>query len=117
MGNDLNKDNGILKSKEKVRKVEKYLGIAGGICGIIGAIIAYIATLFHAATYSSDIVIAAIIFSVVGIVGGLIVNNNAKLSAIILIIVAIGLIVSIFYYGILGAALMLLGAVIALIRA
>ena len=40
MGNDLNKDNGILKSK-KSRKVEKYLGIAGGICGIIGAIIGY----------------------------------------------------------------------------
>jgi hypothetical protein len=109
-------DKNFLESKEKVRKLEKYLGISGGVCGVIGAIVSFITTLLGITSYNTDTILAAIIFSIIGIIGGFIVNNNAKLSALILIIVSIGLLISIFYYGLIGAILLLIGAIIALIK-
>ena len=60
--------------------------------------------------------IKQILAFIVGIVGSVYVKNNAKSGGIILIVSAIWLLISISAYGILGAVLLGIGGLLALIR-
>jgi hypothetical protein len=104
------------------RTIEMVLGILGGVFGLIGAIIAFfIGSLgsAFAVTGSSDVTVlgaSAFLASIVGIVGAVYVTKDPKIGGIILIISAIWLLISISLFGLLGAVLLGIAGVIALIR-
>ena len=114
------------QTKESVvkisRTIEMVLGILGGVFGLIGAIIAFfIGSLgsAFAVTGSSDVTVlgaSAFLASIVGIVGAVYVTKDPKIGGIILIISAIWLLISISLFGLLGAVLLGIAGVIALIR-
>ena len=104
------------------RTIEMVLGILGGVFGLIGAIVAFfigsLGTAFGA-TGASDVTglgASAFLASIVGIAGAVYVTKNPKIGGIILIISAIWLLISISLFGLLGAALLGIAGVIALIR-
>ncbi len=104
------------------RTIEMVLGILGGVFGLIGAIVAFfigsLGTAFGA-TGASDVTglgASAFLASIVGIVGAVYVTKNPKIGGIILIISAIWLLISISLFGLLGAALLGIAGLIALIR-
>ena len=97
------------------RTIELVLGIIGGIFGLIGGAFAIILSAFGG-TEILVLGMSAILASIVGIVGSVYVKNNAKTGGIILIISAIWLLISISAYGILGAVLLGIGGLLALIR-
>ena len=114
------------QTKESVvkisRTIEMVLGILGGVFGLIGAIIAFfIGSLgsAFAVTGSSDVTVlgaSAFLASIVGIVGAVYVTKDPKIGGIILIISAIWLLISISVFGVLGAVLLGIAGLIALIR-
>ena len=104
------------------RTIEMVLGILGGVFGLIGAIIAFFIVSLGSAfavTGSSDVTVlgaSAFLASIVGIVGAVYVTKDPKIGGIILIISAIWLLISISLFGLLGAVLLGIAGVIALIR-
>ncbi len=100
---------------ETSRTIELVLGIIGGIFGLLGGAFAILLSSFG----GSEILglgISAILASIVGIVGSVYVKTNAKTGGIILIVSAIWLLISISAYGILGAVLIGISGLLALIR-
>ena len=97
------------------RTIELVLGIIGGIFGLIGGAFAIILSAFGG-TEILALGISAILASIVGIVGSVYVKNNAKTGGIILIVSAVWLLISISAYGILGAVLLGIAGLLALIR-
>lgn len=98
-----------------------WLGIIGGIFGILGAIAAImIQSLSEAfnATSGTNLyynAAAAIIFSIVGIVGGVL-ETRKMLGAALMIIGALGVVISISAFGILTFVLFLVGGILILMQ-
>jgi hypothetical protein len=98
-----------------------WLGIIGGIFGILGAVLAILiqslSEAFGATTGTSLYynAAAAIIFSIVGIAGGVL-ETRKILGAAIMIIGALGVVISISAFGILTLILFLVGGVLILMQ-
>jgi hypothetical protein len=98
-----------------------WLGIIGGIFGILGAVLAIliqsISESFNATSgtnlyYNAA---AAIIFSIVGIAGGVL-ETRKILGAALMIIGALGVVISISAFGILTFVLFLVGGILILMQ-
>lgn len=104
------------------RTTEFVLGLIGGIFGIFSAIIALFIGGVDAAFSSSgtsDIVglgWSAVILSIVGIVGSVVVKGKAKFGGVLMIVSAIGGIISISMFYILPAVLLLIGGLMGVFR-
>jgi hypothetical protein len=111
------------KEKRKIsRTIELLLGILGGVFGIFGAIAAILLGGLGAAFAASGsgqitvLGISALFASIVGIGAAAFVLNNPKMGGIILIISAIWLLISISLFGVLGAVLLGLAGLLAILR-
>lgn len=104
------------------RTTEFVLGLIGGIFGILSAIVALFIGGVDAAfssTGTSDIVglgWSAVILSIVGIVGSVVVKSKAKFGGILMIISAIGGLISISMFYILPAVLLLIGGLMGVFK-
>jgi len=104
------------------RTTEFVLGLLGGIFGFFGALIAlFVGGLGGAfgADGASTIVglgWAAIAFSILGIVGSVVVKSKAKLGGIFMIISAIGGVISISFFYALSFVLLLIGGLMGVIK-
>ncbi len=96
------------------RTVELVLGILGGVFGLLGGVFALIFSAFAPTVFVLGV--SAILASIAGLVGAIYVTGNAKIGGIILIISAVWLLISISAFGILGAALLGIAGLAALIR-
>ncbi len=98
-----------------------WLGIIGGIFGILGAVLAImIQNLSEAfnATSGTNLyynAVAAIIFSIVGIAGGVL-ETRKILGAALMTIGALGVVISISAFGILTFVLFLVGGILILMQ-
>ncbi len=106
--------------KEKSRTLELVLGLLGGIFGFFGAIFALgVGSLGAAfgASGASDIIglgFAAIIFSIIGIIGAVIVKSKTKAAGWLMIVSAFGGLISISFAYLLSFILLLIGGIMAL---
>ncbi len=104
------------------RTTEFVLGLLGGIFGFFGAIFAlfigYVGTAFEASGASTLVSLGwgAILFSILGIVGAAFVKNKTKLSGWLMLISAIGGIISISFYYLLSFVLLLIAGLMALLK-
>ncbi|MFN2745167.1 MULTISPECIES: DUF4064 domain-containing protein [Bacillus] len=104
------------------RTTEFVLGLIGGIFGFIGAFIALMIGGIDAAFSSSGtsqivgLGWGAVFFSILGIVGSVIVRNKAKLGGIMLLISAIGGFICIFMFYILSGVLLFIAGIMGLVR-
>jgi hypothetical protein len=96
------------------RTIEIVLGVLGGIFGLLGGVFALILSAF--APSVGGLGISAVLASIVGLVGAVYVSQNPKIGGIILLISAIWLLISISAYGVLGAVLLGIAGLMALIR-
>lgn len=100
--------------KENTRTTEFVIGLIGAIFGFIGA---FIALLFS--TFSSDITglgISALLASILGIVGAIYVKKNPRIAAILLLISAIWVFISISLFGVIPGILLGIAGILALVR-
>ena len=86
----------------------------GGIFGLIGGVFALMFSAFAPSVGSLGI--SAVLASIVGIIAAAYVMQNAKWGGIILILSAIWLLISISLFGVLGAVLLGLGGLLAILR-
>jgi hypothetical protein len=112
-GKPFNSDE-IREEKKTSRTVEVIVGILGGIFGLLGGIFAVLFGVF--ASEVTGLGISAILASIVGIAGAAYVLKNPKWGGIVLLISAIWLLVSISLFGVLGAVLLGLAGLLALLR-
>jgi hypothetical protein len=91
-----------------------WLGIIGGIFGILGAILAYLIAFFGTSSLFTNAA-GALIFSVVGIAGGVL-ETRKILGAALMIIGAFGVVISISIFGVLTFILFLVGGIIILMQ-
>ncbi|MBS4201856.1 DUF4064 domain-containing protein [Bacillus sp. FJAT-49732] len=104
------------------RTTEFVLGLLGGIFGFIGAIMALLIGGVDAAISNSgesDIIglgWAAIILSIVGIVGSAMVKGKPKVGGILMLIAAIGGIISISLFYLLPCVLLLIAGLMGVFR-
>lgn len=96
------------------RTLEIVLGILGGIFGLLGGVFALIFSAF--APSVGVLGVSAVLASLVGLAGAVYVSQNPKYGGIILIISAIWLLISISAFGIIGAALLGIAGLLALLR-
>ena len=96
------------------RTIELVLGIIGGIFGLLGGVFALMFSAF--APSVGGLGVSAVLASIVGIVGAAYVMQNAKWGGIILILSAVWLLISISLFGVLGAVLLGLGGLLAVLR-
>ena len=97
-----------------------WLGFVGGVFGILGGVLALFVGSFSEAFSGTGgeyygLGVGAIMFSVLGIVGGAF-ESRKKVGAALMIISAVGILVSISYFGILSCILFLLGGILMLTR-
>ena len=96
------------------------LGLVGSIFGILGALFAImvggIGSGFGAegASQISGLGVSALGFSVLGLIGAVLPSNKEKLAGWILVISAIGVLVSISMFGVLPFILFLIGGILTL---
>lgn len=108
--------------KKPSRTLELVLGIIGGFFGIVGGIAAVMigsfGAAFEAAGYSDIVILGtvAIIVSITGIVGAVLVKNKPKLGGTLMILSGIIGFISIFVFYILGGIFLVIGGLLALIR-
>ena len=106
----------------KKRTAEFVLGLIGGIVGFGGAILALlfggIGSAFNAdgASMISNLGWSAIIFSIIGIVGAAMVNSKTKLAGWMMIVSAIGGVISISLFYLLPFVLLVLAGLMALLK-
>ena len=103
-----------IELKKTSRTIELILGIMGGIFGLIGGVFALMFSAFAPSVGSLGI--SAVLASIVGIIAAAYVMQNAKWGGIILILSAIWLLISISLFGVLGAVLLGLGGLLAILR-
>ncbi|API91705.1 hypothetical protein J32TS6_40730 [Virgibacillus pantothenticus] len=105
-----------------MRTTEFVLGLIGGIFGFIGAILALFIGGVDAAlneTGSSDVTglgWAAFLFSALAIVGSVVVKSKAKVGGVLLLISAIGGLISISLFYAISAVLIGIAGLMALIK-
>jgi hypothetical protein len=118
-------DTSTTKSKiqiDKSRTAEFVLGLIGGCIGIICSIIAmFIGSVGQAleasgASTISNLGVAALLFSITGIVGGTIARSNGKLGSTLLIVSSICGIISISFFYILPGILLFIGGIVGIIK-
>ena len=100
--------------KKTSRTIELVLGIMGGIFGLLGGVFALIFSAFAPSVGSLGV--SAVLASIVGIFGAAYVMQNPKYGGIILIISAIWLLISISLFGLIGAVLLGLAGLLAVLR-
>lgn len=100
--------------KETSRTIELVLGIVGGIFGLLGGILAFMFSVF--ATDIATLGASAILASIVGLAGAVLILKNPKWGGIILVVSAIWLLISISLFGVLGAVLLGLAGSLAIFR-
>lgn len=102
------------------------LGIAGGVVGILSAIIVQLfgavgaslgeATEDAATTQSAETIMnlawGAYAFSILGIIGGGFAIAKPRLAAVVLVIATVGVVISISFGAIVAAPLMAIGAIL-----
>ena len=104
------------------RTVEFVLGLLGGIFGFIGAIFALIAGGIAGAfgAKSASLVVnlgwVAILFSILGIVGAALVKHRTKLGGWLMVISAIGGVISVSFAYALSFVLLIIAGLMALIK-
>ena len=86
----------------------------GGIFGLIGGVFALMFSAFAPSVGSLGI--SAVLASIVGIIAAAYVMQNAKWGGIILILSAVWLLISISLFGVLGAVLLGLAGLLAILR-
>jgi hypothetical protein len=91
-----------------------WLGIMGGILGILVAMGVYLIAFNYVSSYYTNAA-AAFVFSIVGIAGGIL-EGRKILGAVLMFIGAIGIILSLGFYGILTFILFLVGAIVILMQ-
>lgn len=107
---------------ENKKTVELVLGLIGGILGIIAGIysmnIGGLASVFHVdrAVTVNNFGIGAIILSILGIIGALIVKNKTKLGGIFMIIAALGGLLCITYFYIPSGILLIIPGIMSIIK-
>lgn len=99
---------------ERSRTLEVVLGVLGGVFGLLGGAFALIFSAFESSIFGLGV--SAVLASIVGLVGAVYVTQNPKIGGIILIISAIWLLISISAFGVIGAALLGIAGLAALIR-
>jgi hypothetical protein len=99
---------------ERSRTLEVVLGVLGGVFGLLGGVFALIFSAFESSIFGLGV--SAVLASIVGLVGAVYVTQNPKIGGIILIISAIWLLISISAFGVIGAALLGIAGLAALIR-
>ena len=99
---------------ERSRTLEVVLGVLGGVFGLLGGVFALIVSAFECSIFGLGV--SAVLASIVGLVGAVYVTQNPKIGGIILIISAIWLLISISAFGVIGAALLGIAGLAALIR-
>lgn len=108
--------------KTSSRTLELVLGIMGGFFGLLGGIAALMigsfGEAFNFAGYSDIMILGtvAIIVSITGVIGAVLVKNNRKLGGLLMILSGIIGFICIFVFYILGGFFLVLGGVLALIR-
>ena len=108
--------------KEPSRTMELVFGIIGGFFGLVGGIAAVMVGSFGQAFnfdgYSVIVIsgVVAIIVSITGIIGAILVRNNRKLGGLLMILSGIIGFICIFMFYILGGFFLVLGGVLALVR-
>lgn len=106
---------------KKSRTAEFVLGLLGGIFGIISGFMAMmlggVAGAFEAegASTVGNLGVSAIAFSILAIVGCVIVKKHVKLGGLFMLIAGIGGIISISMFYILPGALLIIGSLMALL--
>jgi uncharacterized membrane protein len=104
------------------RTAEFVLGLIGGIFGIIAGIMAMtiggVASAFSAdgANTITSLGIGAILLSVLGIVGAVVVRNKGKLGGLFMTIAAIGGIICVSYFYILSGILLIIPGIMGLVK-
>ncbi|QGQ46626.1 DUF4064 domain-containing protein [Metabacillus sediminilitoris] len=102
------------------RTTEFVLGLIGGIFGLIGAVMAiFVGVLdeaFSGSTEISGLGWSAVLLSILGIVGSVIVKRKPKLGGAFMTIAAIGGTISIFVFYILPGVLLFIGGIMGLFR-
>lgn len=104
------------------RTTEFVLGLIGGIFGFIGAFMALffgeIDAAFNEAGSSSlsGLGWSAVIFSILAIVGAVLVKSRPKLGGILMLVSAIGGFISIFMFYMLSAVLLLIGGLMGVLK-
>ena len=104
------------------RTTEFVLGLIGGIFGFIGAIIALaiggLGNAFGAegASTISSLGWLAIVFSILGIVGCVVVRSKSKLGGVFMLISAIGGLISISFFYALSFVLLLLAGLMGIFK-
>lgn len=104
------------------RTTEFVLGLIGGIFGFLGAFFALFIGGVDAVLNSSgtsEIIglgWAAVVFSIVAIVGSVVVRSKAKVGGILLLVAGIGGLISISFYYILPAVLQIIAGLMTLIK-
>ncbi len=97
------------------RTAEFTLGLLGGIFGFFGAVLALalgtLGSAFGASSASTIIGLGwgAIIFSIIGIIGSVIVRGRAKQGGLLMIISALGGLICISFYYLLPFVLLIIG--------
>ena len=97
------------------------LGIIGGIAGFGGAVFALFVggvDVAFSASGTSSIVglgVAAILFSLLGLVGGALALNKPKIAGIIMLIAAIGGVISVSWGYVVAFPVLLVGGILALV--
>lgn len=108
--------------KKPSRTMELILGVIGGFFGLLGGIAAVMigsmGQAFNFAGYSDIMIlgIVAIIVSITGIIGAVIVKNNRKLGGMLMMLSGIIGFICIFVFYIIGGFFLVLGGVLALVR-
>ena len=108
--------------KKPSRTIELVLGIIGGFFGLVGGIAAlFIGSFgeaFNFAGYSDIMILGtlAIVVSITGIIGAILVKKKPKLGGILMILSGIIGFISIFVFYIIGGFFLVIGGILALIR-
>jgi|GEM_PF-1118122 len=94
------------------------LGIIGGVAGLVGATFGYfVGNISSAFGGGSDIIIAsliAVILSIMGIVGGIMVHNNLRTSGYLMLTAGINGLIAISGGYLIAGALLIIGGILAL---
>lgn len=108
--------------QEDKRTTEFVLGLIGGIFGIIGGMLAMgvggAAAVFgvKSAGTVGNLGVSALLFSILGIVGSIVVKSKGKLGGLFMTIAAIGGIISISMFYILPGILLIIPGLMGLIK-
>jgi len=123
MVEEVKEDYGIIEDiKKPSRTMELVFGILGGFFGLVGGIGALIigsfGEAFNFAGYSDIMIMGtvAIIVSIAGIIGAILVKKNPKLGGILMILSGIIGFICIFVFYMLGGIFLVLGGLMALVR-